>query len=500
MSRAVGYPVAFVAGIVLSLAFPEPSLSFLAWVAFAPLLVAIDRASLGRGYLLAFAFGLGFFGALLFWIVNVGYVAWILLSIMQAGLAGLYGVAWAAASRLSSTVARIVAPGAAWVGLELLRNVVPWGGFTWGELAQSQHDYAWMLRPAAYAGRWAVTFLCVTCAALLVEGWRRRGDSGLRAGAFAGAAVLVIAAPVLLPANDAAGARTRVAIVQGNVPERWTGTAREKEEEILASHVELTRQIDDDALDLVVWPESSVAIDPRLYPLAAQALEDGARSAGVPMIVGGNEDIDVDRYRVVAWLVDEEGAIEDTYVKTHLVPFGEYVPGRRFLQWLPMLAQVPRDAIPDDEVKIFQAGGGAVAPVLSFEGDFGSLVRSRIDAGGRMLLVATNTSTWGRSWASAQHLAMSQVRAVENGVWVIHAALSGISAFVEPDGTVTGRTGLWAPATIIRDVSFSTGPTFYARTGDWFAYGCLLAALALAVAGGRREPVAEPGPAASSVP
>src|ERR687896_717861 len=99
MSRAVGYPVAFIAGIVLSLAFPEPSLSFLAWVAFAPLLVAIDRASLGRGYLLAFAFGLGFFGALLFWIVNVGYVAWILLSLMQAGLAGVYRVAWGASSR-----------------------------------------------------------------------------------------------------------------------------------------------------------------------------------------------------------------------------------------------------------------------------------------------------------------------------------------------------------------------------------------------------------------
>jgi apolipoprotein N-acyltransferase len=499
MTPAVGYPVAFATGVALSLAFPEPSLSFVAWVAFAPLLVALDRGPPGRGFLVGFVFGVGFFGALLFWIANVGYVAWVLLTLMQGLFAGLFGLAWAGASRLTSTVARVVAPGAAWVAIELLRNQVPWGGFTWGELAQSQHDYGWMLRPAAFTGRWAVTFVCVTCAALLAEAWRRRAEPGPRAVALAGAAAALIAAPVLLPANSATGETVRVAIVQGNVPERWTGTAREKEEHILASHVALTQELDDE-LDLVVWPESSVAIDPRRDPLAIQALEDAATSVGVPLIVGGNEDIDIDRYRVVAWLVDAEGAIEDTYVKTHLVPFGEYVPGRRFLQWLPILGQVPRDAIPDDDDKVFTAGGGAVAPVLSFEGDFGSLVRGRIAAGGRMLVVATNTSTWGRSWASAQHLAMSQVRAAENGVWVIHAALSGISAFVAPDGTVMDQTPLWSPTTITRDISFSTRPTFYARTGDWFAYTCLLAAIVLVVAGARSRRGAEPPAAASSVP
>lgn len=499
MSRAVGYPVAFIAGIALSLAFPEPSLSFIAWVAFVPLLIAIDRVSLGRGYLLGFVFGLGFLSALLFWIAHVGYVAWILLAIMQAAFAGLFGIAWAAASRVPSTVVRVLAPGAAWVSVELVRGLVPFGGFTWGELAQSQHDYAWMLRPAAFTGRWGVTFVCVTCAALLVEARRRGGEgaSWRATVAFPGAAVLLIVAPLVLPANDAAGDTAHVAIVQGNVPERWTGTPREKELHIIRSHVALTRELPGDYVDLVVWPESSLAIDPRVDPFAARALVDAAEAVGVPMIVGGNEDIDADRYRVVAWLVDPDGAIEDTYVKTHLVPFGEYVPGRRFLQWLPMLSQVPRDAIADDDVKVFEAGGGAVAPVLSFEGDFGSLVRGRIDAGGRMLLVATNTSTWGRSWASAQHLAMSQVRAAENGVWVIHAALSGTSAFVAPDGSTSGVTPLWEAMTISRELSFATTPTFYARTGDWFAYLCLLATLVLAIAGSRR--CAAPGAAASSL-
>jgi apolipoprotein N-acyltransferase len=94
---------------------------------------------------------------------------------------------------------------------------------------------------------------------------------------------------------------------------------------------------------------------------------------------------------------------------------------------------------------------------------------------------------------------MSQVRAAENGVWVIHAALSGISAFVEPDGSVPESAPLWTARTLTHDLAFATEPSFYARTGDWFAYACLLAGLALAVAGARRPPrvVAGTTPASS---
>src|SRR5665809_35121 len=110
---------------------------------------------------------------------------------------------------------------------------------------------------------------------------------------------------------------------------------------------------------------------------------------------------------------------------------------------IPALEQVPRDAVAADEPVVFDIAGGKVVPVISFEGDFGSLVRKPIAEGGRLLVVATNTSTWGYSWASAQHVAFSQVRAVENGVWVAHAALSGISAFVSPNGQVIDSTSLW---------------------------------------------------------
>jgi apolipoprotein N-acyltransferase len=205
-----------------------------------------------------------------------------------------------------------------------------------------------------------------------------------------------------------------------------------------------------------------------------------------PLLVGGNLDLGPDRYRVMAFLFSPTGELTDSYQKTHLVPFGEYVPARRWLQWIPLLDQIPRDAVAGSRPSLFVVAGGVVAPVISFEGDFGSLVRQRIELGGRLLVVATNTSTWGESWASAQHVAFSKVRAAENGVWVVHAALSGISAFVRPDGTVADSTPLGASLTSVETVRFASGMSLYARAGDWLPLVSLLLSGAAVLAGALR--------------
>ena len=98
---------------------------------------------------------------------------------------------------------------------------------------------------------------------------------------------------------------------------------------------------------------------------------------GAPLIVGGNLDIDDDHYKVMALLVSADGEVVDAYQKTHLVPFGEFLPARAALDWIPILDQIPRDAIPADHPVIFDLDGSKVATVISFEGDFGSLVRGR---------------------------------------------------------------------------------------------------------------------------
>jgi apolipoprotein N-acyltransferase len=435
---------------------------------------------MGRGFLLGTVFGLGFFGALLIWISLVGWVAWGILVVVETLFVSLFGLLYA---RVTTTMPRlwtVVAAPVLWTALEFARALVPVGGFTWGQLAQSQHNLNWMLRPASVGGGWLVTFLLVAVNALVayaIEGLRTK-EPRRTATALAGV-VVVLVAPLLLPANDATGRAASVAIVQGNVPRDWEGSFVDRDLLILRSHVRLTEQLDTSDIDFIVWPESSVGVDTEVVPQAGRLLREAARSAGVPLIVGGNTDAGDDHYKVMAFEVSPSGDITDRYQKTHLVPFGEYVPARDLLGWIPLLDQIPKDAIPAAEPTLFDVAGGRVAPVLSYEGDFGSLVRSRIDAGGRLLLVITNTSTWGDSWASAQHLAFSQLRAAENGVWVVHAAISGISAFVAPDGTALKPTDLWTRATLVQDLRFAQDASFYARTGDWLPIACTVGSVIL---------------------
>ena len=486
MTPFARYVAALAGGAVLAFSFPEPDLFFLAWIGIAPLLIALRDATPGRGFLLGLAFGGAFFGVLLYWVSIVGWAAWAALVVLQMLFIGLFGAGWAyLRARLPGWAAVLVA-GALWTVLEYARTLVPTVGFTWGELAQSQHNATWMLKLAPWGGGWAISWLIASVNALVAEAWLARRSLRPAATSLAIASGL-IALPLLLPVPEVNGKEVRVAIVQGNVPRSFDGTVLDKELEIIASHARLTQRIPSGSVDLVVWPESSVGLDVDKEPAAAKAIAQSARSVGAPMIVGGNLDVDEDHYKVMAFHVSAEGEIVDRYQKTHLVPFGEYVPARGLLGWIPMLEQVPRDAIAGDEATVFDVAGGPVAPVISFEGDFGSLVRGRIDAGGRLLVVATNTSTWEESWASAQHVAFSQVRAAENGVWVVHGALSGISALISPDGSVVASSPLWEATTTTGTVRFATSPTFYARVGDWVPVVGALLVIGLGVAAVRRR-------------
>lgn len=485
--------LAFGAGVLLSFAFPKFDLAFLAWVAVIPLLLLLEGRRAREGTLIGFTFGLGFFGALLIWISLVGWVAWALLVILEASFLGLFGALYAVTVRRShirlhlrsNLAARVLAAPVLWIAIEFLRARVPLGGFTWGQLVQSQHNLTFMLKPAALGGGWLVTFVIVAANALVAESFRDRKRGVVRSlipAALAGGLLLL---PFVVPANRSGERALEVAIVQGNVPLDFEGSLYDKELEIIRSHAELTAQLEPESVDLVVWPESSVGIDLSKDTTVEGLVTGAAKAVAAPMIVGANLDVDDDHYKVMALLISAEGEIVDAYQKTHLVPFGEFLPIRSALDWIPILDQIPRDAIPAAHPVVFDLEGSKIATVISFEADFGSLVRERIDLGGRLLVVATNTSTWGDTGASPQHFAFSQIRAVENGVWVALDAISGISGFIAPNGDVVERTRLRTADVITQQVFFADDITFYARMGDWLPLLCLVGSVLLVVRSAR---------------
>ena len=482
--------ICFLSGAALSFAFPEPSIAPLAWVAICPLLLVSRAETPRRATGMALAYGLGFFGALLIWISAVGWVAWAALVILQAVLFSLFGTGWSFISRLGRGWWALLVP-SLWVTIELVRAYAPVVGFPWGQLSQGQVAFPPLLYPARLGGGEVVSFLVTAVNVIIVLSVLSKG---FRRAALIVLASVVVAVPGLLSLmepRDDAPAPLSVGIVQGNAR---PGVHVEDERARVDRHVALTEGLAAEDLDMVVWPESSVGIDPLLDGDVAAKVAAAARSVDAPLIVGANlEHAGGANYQVTALHVSPSGEIVDRYQKTHLVPFGEYIPAREVFGRIPMLDQVPRDAVAGTDIHNFDIGGNVISTVISFEGDFGPLVRDRIAAGGRILVVATNTSTWGNWWASAQHVAMSQVRAAENGVPVVHAALSGISAFIDGSGNIVASTPLYEEATLVRDVSPATSISLYARSGEWFPWLCVVLSIGGVLAASRRRSVSTVG-------
>ena len=162
------------------------------------------------------------------------------------------------------------------------------------------------------------------------------------------------------------------------------------------------------------------------------------------------------------------------YDKVHLVPYGEYVPLKRFFPFLGKLVEAVGDFRPGKEGQVLSLNGEKVGILICFEIIFPELSRLMVKNGAQLLVNITNDAWFGTSSAPYQHLSMGVLRAVENHRAVARAANTGISAFVDPVGRILDKTPLFEEAVRIRSLPVMDQETFYTHYGDLFAIGCVL--------------------------
>lgn len=437
-----------------------------------PLLaIAVTRLP-GRAVRLGVLAGLVTFVPMFVWLVEpAGYLGWLTLPVLMAAWWGL--AAWLLVPFARSPWLAVVGP-VLWTGVEAWRGTLPLGGFAWGTLAYAHADGSVLLPLARVVGASGVTLATVLLGTLALVALRSAGAGRWRpalASVGAGVAV-VLAVGLLVPAAPAPAGRTLdVLAVQGNDLHRFPGTLAEENVGIARRLVDLTeRSIAERGLpDLTVWPESSFDDDPFSYAgYLLPYLEHGGRLTGGRLLAGVNLDLPPDRFANTALLVGADGQPGDRYVKRHYVPFGEYLPFRSVLGGLGPFRQVARDGHPGPGPQVVRVGDVDVAVVICFETLFSDVVRSNVAAGRTGVVVAaTNDASFGPSGVeSAQHIAQSQLRAVETGRWVVHSALSGSSALIDPEGRVHERTGTFVRDTIRADVPVVTADTAYVAVGD----------------------------------
>ncbi len=492
------------------------------WVYLLPLAVAaVTLASTGvtpaRGFRLGALFGAVFMLVLLPWLTVIGWYAWVPLALVEGLFYGLAGLATAVVRRLPWWP---LWAASSWVLVEALRSRVPFGGFPWGRLAFATVDTPvapWFAYVGPAGVTLAVALVGTTLAWAALTVLRARGAAH-RSPRRALAAVGAVAATVVLagaasatPVNRAADpaqlTHVRVAAVQGNVPGKGLEAFAERRA-VLDNHVQATLDLADrieagkaPRPDFVLWPENSSDIDPYADPTAAAQIGQAARAVGAPLLMGavvGDRAGSGWYNRAIVWSADgRPGAFYD---KEHGVPFGEYIPLRGMLAPLvPALAQIPSDMIPGRRTGVLRVGPARVGTLMCFEVAYDGMVRAVVRKGADVVVVPTNNATYTGTGQVEQQFAMSRLRAIETGRYVVVASTNGISGVIAPDGHVVARAPAQVQRVLEERIVLRHGLTAAVRFGGWVEAGLaavsLLSLLAAALLRYRRR--ARPAPVAA---
>jgi apolipoprotein N-acyltransferase len=461
-------------------AFPPLGWGVLAVVAPTPLLAALRRVETRRGAAaIGFTYGVGFYSLLLFWVKETGFLSVIALVLLLSGYSTVYAVVVFRARDWGRAAWWLTAIGA-WALIELVRLNFPFGGFSWGLLGYPAGEYEWTRGGTQFIGTsgWSVVFIAIAAGLALFVTDRRRPARWLVPSLAVGA-LLTLTGALAPPSAD--GASLRVAIVQGNSPCPDVHCVNENRL-IFESHLELTQSLTPGQARLVVWPESSAGSSVELvtHPDRLAQVAAEARRLDSWFLIGSQRTIDDESFTNLNLVLDAEGRVVGEYWKRHPVPFGEYVPLRPLFDWIPALDQVPRDLVRGTEDTVFELPGGTLGSVISFEGAFSRSTRPLVQAGAEMLVVATNKASFGDTPVSDQFIGMTSMRAAELGTPVVHAAITGRSAFISADGTVQSLTEAFETDILLGTVNYRTaGPTLYARLGDWLQYLAIAAGAAV---------------------
>ncbi len=517
--------LALMLGALATAALPPVYLVFLLVPAFVALVWLIDGA---RGRAAAFAagwwFGLGHFAAGLYWIGNALLVdaarfGWLVpfAVIGLAAVMALFPAIATLAARPAFAAARgpgrILVLAATWTALEWVRSWI-FTGFPWNLLGSAWLVSDAMIQFAALTGVYGLSLLTVAVAAMpavLADGNLEGGRKGWRA---VGVSVLVLAViwgggMVRLDGADSgtvSGVRLR--LVQTNIPQakKWVPELRQR---FFKKHLNMSKAPPAAGAPPpthVIWGETAatffLANDPAMLELIAAATPPGGLTiTGAPRATPERvlrttpdrvlrttpEKVRPLRVWNSLHAVDTQARVVGTYDKFHLVPFGEYVPFRKFLKMSKITVGGTDFSPGPGNRTLVLPGLPPVGPLICYEVIFPGAVtdpRNRPE----WLLNLTNDGWYGNSAGPYQHFAAARLRAVEEGLPLVRVANTGISGVIDAYGRTVARLGYGAEGVLDSDLPRALSPpTPFARLGNWLAMMLVLAVGAAGVLGRKKR-------------
>ncbi|MDD5698744.1 MAG: apolipoprotein N-acyltransferase [Victivallaceae bacterium] len=529
--------VLFLSGMLTSASMPPLDWSAAAWVALIPLFWIASEQSTARAAASGFCWGLGYAFTGFYWLREIDPV----IPYLIAPVLALFPALWAglvpglrrgllipndvqlrghAAVRefiprsALKTFFYAVVLAAWWCVTEGLRaRLLPWN-----YLAVSQWRNIPLLRICSVTGTYGISFLIVLINLTLVAALKERFRSVKTPTGFPQAYPFYLSLLLLLavlgagaygwrPPRPRAGIEFSAGLVQGDISQRRQATA-EQALEAMNVYLKLSYELAarKPGPDIIIWPETATPFAYRdtnwLCADYRRRLTELIRAAKLPLLIGtiDFEKLPPGAKRLPgitnsAFWFGLDGRPASRYDKIQRVPFGEYIPFRRYLpEWMIRCVDMHRDLVPGKNFSPLTILPGVRAGIsICYEDVFEYIARYELLNNANLLLVITNDAWYPTSSEPDQHLANCVFRTVETGLPMLRCGNNSASCLIQPDGrisaclftkTVAGRT-VAAPeirgrrAGVIRvEVPVVPELTFYARYGNVFLGLCWLAVLA----------------------
>ncbi len=460
-------------GLLFALAFPPWDLTVLLPLALVPWIALLSTEERrGRALVSGLLFGMAFWCASVPWISYVvtvyggqsrvmGVVCVALLALICAEWTAVLGWGVAAVAPAGSWK-RLAAFPLLWMAAEHARSVI-YGGFPWNLTGWALARRPVWIQTASFWGVYGVGFAVAAVATLLAAFAVRRRPVFAAAAAAAVLALGVIGALRLISPMET-GPRVRVRLIQPGLAEedrRTPEKAASAYRTVLARGDEAARA----GADLIVFPESAF---PMYWERSSRLREDLTRVSQECRCAVLFNDVTSEpdgRASNAARVLTPEGLAQGIYRKVHLVPFGEYVPLPRLFFFARQISQEIGEFLPAETPVVLRSGALALGVGVCYEIIYPGLARRQTADGANLLATISNDSWYGRAGAQEQHFAGALLRAVENGRYLVRAAITGVSGIVDPRGRILAELAPNRAGTVDGTIALLQRRTFWTRSG-----------------------------------
>ncbi len=470
MKRFIAMLGMFLSAVLTAVAIFEPKAALLAWVALIPLLFSCKVLSGRRNFFYSWLAGIIFFGLILYWLNLPVYDYGGSLRFLGIGaivlLYGILGLFWGLFGWLAGKVLQgkkmcpILSIPALWTGLELLRRLIIFS-LPIGFLGISQAPFPYLIQSADIFGTLGISFLIALINTALYLMFTDRLVVR-RFGIIMAVLLLFLIPYTLWCMRVPQESLLKVGLVQSNIfqEDKWAHSLRNQ---IADTHIALSQRLlaEDGPVDLLVWPESAVSIEPLLEKPAWRNFMGRVDILQTPILLGILNTVDGNIYNSSFLIIKKE--VVERYDKMWLVPFGEYVPFPNLLGWVNT-GFMPNT--PGKELQFFDYGNQRWATPICYEILNPTLMR-RMSKEATMIFNLSNEAWFKKSHGLPLLWSTTILRAVEMRRPIVKAANTGYSGYINDQGRVEVLFPANEPAVQALEVMGGNKNSLYVRFGDW---------------------------------